>query len=175
MLLLNDTNSRGNANSKKFRTCYVVTFWSTMTGQLGPCPQFTPADRPTGCWQLVHHKSLHHYRPQTKFAKVMFSQVSVCPQGRGVCHTPLGRHSPRQTPPLGRPYPLCRHPPGQTPPAQCTLGYGEQAGGTHLTGMLSFMKCFLFYSCQCNFLSSGCEPLSKWCKVCVDGWKGWRL
>ena len=27
-----------------------------------------------------------HYRPQTKFAKVMFLQVSVCPQGGGgVC------------------------------------------------------------------------------------------
>ena len=24
-----------------------------------------------------------YYRPQTKFAKVMLSQVSVCPQGRG--------------------------------------------------------------------------------------------
>ena len=34
---------------------------------------------------------LYHYRPQTKFAKVMFLQVSVCTQGghawqgRGVC------------------------------------------------------------------------------------------
>ena len=27
---------------------------------------------------------LVHYRPQTKFAKVMFSQVFVCPQGRGL-------------------------------------------------------------------------------------------
>ena len=26
--------------------------------------------------------SFHFYRPQTKFAKVMFLQVSVCPQGR---------------------------------------------------------------------------------------------
>ena len=26
----------------------------------------------------------NYYRPQTKFAKVMFSQVSVCPQG-GLC------------------------------------------------------------------------------------------
>ena len=25
-----------------------------------------------------------YYRPQTKFAKVMFSQVSVCPQGGGL-------------------------------------------------------------------------------------------
>ena len=50
---------------------------------------------------------------------------------RGVCHP-----SPGQTPPG-------RHPPGQkppqadTPPAQCMLGYGQQAGGTHPTGMYS--------------------------------------
>ena len=71
------------------------------------------------------------YRPQTKFAKVMFSQVSLCPQGGDACpiacwdthmhtqaETPLGQtHSPRQTPPLGR------HPLGRCPPAQCILGY----------------------------------------------------
>ena len=50
------------------------------------------------------------YCPQTKFAKVMFSQVSVCP--------PPGRH---------------------TPPAD-TTGYGQQAGGTHPTGMHSCDK-----------------------------------
>ena len=67
--------------------------------------------------------SMNHYRPQTKFAKVMFSQVSLCPQG-GVCHT----HPPdqRQTPPG-------QTPPGQAPltsacwdthpPTQCMLGY----------------------------------------------------
>ena len=64
-----------------------------------------------------------YYRPQTKFAKVMFSQVSVCPLGGGgwvvlcvsasgpgggdVCHT----HT---------------RPPGQIPPAQCMLGYTPQ-------------------------------------------------
>ena len=42
------------------------------------------------------------YRPQTKFAKVMFSQVSVCPQG-GVSKTPLvsgegGRPTQADTP-----------------------------------------------------------------------------
>ena len=94
------------------------------------------------------------YHLQTKFAKVMFSQVSVRPQG-GVCpiaywdtppgtrgrhrppwaDTPLGRHTPRQIPPLGR-----HHPPqtGQTPPpAQCMLGYGQQAGDTHPIGIHS--------------------------------------
>ena len=34
--------------------------------------------------------SVKFYRPQTKFAKVMFSQVSVCPQG-GVSQHVLGR------------------------------------------------------------------------------------
>ena len=34
-------------------------------------------------------------------------------------------------------------PPGQTPPAQCMLGYGQQAGGTHPTGMHS---CFYRFS-----------------------------
>ena len=40
--------------------------------------------------------------------KVMFSQVSVCPQGGGRCTPPVaGRHLPsgRQTPPAGRPPP----------------------------------------------------------------------
>ena len=30
-------------------------------------------------------KALIHYRPQTKFAKVMFLQVSVCPHWGGAC------------------------------------------------------------------------------------------
>ena len=123
------------------------------------------------------------YRPQTKFAKVMFSQVPVCPQGvGGVClwsqavsasgPQRRGRHSPGQTPPysvqtppgqtppwadtpsqtdvptgqtppLGKTAPLGGHSlgrhtsPGQTSPVQCMLGYGQQAGGTHATGMHS--------------------------------------
>ena len=74
------------------------------------------------------------YRPQKKFAKVTFSQVSVCPQGgvclwsRGLCgRNPPGRHPSSgqthhhgQTPPGQTP--LGRHPqadaPGQTPPGQ---------------------------------------------------------
>ena len=35
--------------------------------------------------------------------------------------------TPGQTPP----------PPRQTPPTQCMLGYGQQASGTHPTGMQS--------------------------------------
>ena len=66
-----------------------------------------------------------YYRPQTKFAKVMFSQVSVCPWG--VC-APLhaGIHPPDQR---------------QTPPSQCMLGYGQLVSGTHPTGMHSCNKC----------------------------------
>ena len=59
----------------------------------------------------------NYYHPQTKFAKVMFSQVSVCPQGGGgfcpiACwdippgtrgRHPPGRHPPEQTPPWETP------------------------------------------------------------------------
>ena len=54
----------------------------------------------------------HFYRPQTKFAKVMFSQVSVCPQG-GVClwfqRGVSATHPWADTP--------------DSPPGQCILGY----------------------------------------------------
>ena len=75
-------------------------------------------------------KSINFYRPCNVF-------TPVC---QSFCHTP----PPEQTPPWQTP-----PPPGQTlpwadtpwadfpPPAQCMLGYGQQAGGTHLTGMQS--------------------------------------
>ena len=70
------------------------------------------------------------YRPQTKFAKVMFSQVSVCPRGRGCLpHCMLGYipQDQRQTPPQEPeadtpPGTRGRHPPagppGRHPPVQ---------------------------------------------------------
>ena len=55
-------------------------------------------------------QSVHfYYRPPTKFAKVMFSQVSVHRVGC-LPHTPTGRH------PLGRHLPLGRQPPLGRPP-----------------------------------------------------------
>ena len=91
---------------------------------------------------VLNLKFLSCYRPQTKFAKVMFSQVLSVHRG-GVCpiaclDTPpgtRGRHNPGQTPPWAR-HPPCRH----HLPVPCMLGYGQQAGGTHPTGMHS---CFL--------------------------------
>ena len=111
------------------------------------------------------------YCPQTKFAKVMFLQVSVCPQEGCLPHCMLG-HTPWQvhpregttpsrytptTPRAGTPpwqvHPRAGTPPGRYtpkrgtphrqvhPPAQCMLGYGQQAGGTHPTGMQSCLKC----------------------------------
>ena len=73
----------------------------------------------------------------------MFLQVCVCPQGVSAplhagIHFPgtSGRHPPRADTPLGR------HPPwADTPSAQCMLGYGQQAGGTHPTGMHSCSRC----------------------------------
>ena len=71
-------------------TCHSHGQWSS------PSPTCTPTGKDF---------NMLHYRPQTKFAKVMFSQVFVCPQG-GVClwsrgredtnwaDTRLGRHPP---------------------------------------------------------------------------------
>ena len=61
-------------------------------------------------------------------------------RGRGYLHHP-GRHPFTQTPPPGR-HSLGRHPPpGRIPPPSRhtwdTTGYGQQAGGTHPTGMHS--------------------------------------
>ena len=50
--------------------------------------------------------------------------------------TPLGRPPQGWEPPGRHPLPLGRH-----PPAQCMLGYGQQAGGTHPTGMHSCSSC----------------------------------
>ena len=80
--------------------------------------------------------------------------TGVC-LSRGEC---LGRYSPGQIPP-GR-YTPClsgRYPPGQVPSPsryplgryplrpQCMLGYGQQAGSTHPTGMHSCLKCNSLY------------------------------
>ena len=88
---------------------------------------------------MLHYQNfLTCYCPQTKFAKVMFSQVSICPREGCLPHCmlphythppwadppradiPLDRHPPLQTPP-GQTTPG-RHPPRQTPPAQCITG-----------------------------------------------------
>ena len=61
----------------------------------------------------------------------------------GKVHTPLGRYTPRQVHPTGRYTPQVGTPPGRYTPQQCMLGYGQQAGGTHPTGM---------HSCLFNFL-----------------------
>ena len=71
-----------------------------------------------------------YYRPQTKFAKVMFSQVPVCPLGGDLCPGGVDRGG------------LC--------PNEGSLSKGEalfrggvsvpvrlRAGGTHPTGMHS--------------------------------------
>ena len=72
-----------------------------------------------------------YYCQQTKFVKVLFSQVSVCPRG-GVSAPLYARiHTPQADPPGQTP------PPGRHPSVQCIVGFGQQAGGTHPTGMHS--------------------------------------
>ena len=75
---------------------------------------------------------LNYYRPQTKFAKVMFSQVSVCPQ-RGS----LSRGGLCQGGSLSR---------GGGASVRETCPVRLLMGGTHPTGMHSCCECFPFWS-----------------------------
>ena len=111
------------------------------------------------------------YLRQRSCGKVMFLHLSVIVSTAGGClpppwadtplsrdpwadtpsadtppgRPPLGRHPPGKHPPEQTPpgqIPPGQIPPGQTPPpAQCILGYGQQAGGTHPTGTHS---CYVY-------------------------------
>ena len=81
----------------------------------------------------------------------MFSQVSVCPQREGgVCpiacwDAPLRADTP----------------PWQTPPVQCMLGYGQQTGGTHPTGMHSCLERIHVFTLQASKKrETGWRPIS---------------
>ena len=113
--------------------------------------------------------------PATKLEQGnIFTSVcqEFCPQG--VCHqpppwadTPLGRHTPGQTPPRSRhPWGADPPPPGQTlpsgsrqplsprsrPPQAVHAGrYGQQAGGTHPTGMHTCLCIFLLVDSETQF------------------------
>ena len=114
-----------------------------------------------------------YYRPQRSWAKVIFLQASVCPQGGKGClpqcmlgynppgpgrhplgpdppraDTPQTRHpSPwtRQTPP-GADTPSEQNPPWTIPPGKQTSAYGQRAASTHPTGMHS---CFVLEINNC--------------------------
>ena len=72
-------------------------------------------------------KASHYYRPQRSWAKVIFSQASVCPRGGGVSasvhagiYPPRADHlPPDQTSPPG-PHPPRPDPPGADPPREQT-------------------------------------------------------
>ena len=103
---------------------------------------------------VVWKESWFFYRQQTMFAKVMFLQVSVCPQREVLPHCMLGYTLGadtllrEQTPSSGSRHPPpgadTPHPQEQTPPRSRPLPgtvhagrYGQQAGGMHPTGMQS--------------------------------------
>ena len=74
---------------------------------------------------------------------------------------PPGRHSPGQAPlwvdTLLARHPLADPPRQTTPPLPDTTGYGQQAGGTHPTGMYS---CYWFYP-LCKSFFYQWYPLSR--------------
>ena len=100
-----------------------------------PPPQRRPGGRYASYWNAFLYSnpfaiwesppSKHIYRPQTKFAKVMFLHVCVCPLGPGNWAGTLPRD--RYTPLAGTPSSGGVH----------AGRYGTQAGGMNPTGMHS--------------------------------------
>ena len=82
-----------------------------------------PTSETTGQKRPVSHisssnETLNIYRPQTKFADIMFSQVSVCSRGWGVCLRSQGEGvCVSGTPPSRHPPPVADIPPGRHPPS----------------------------------------------------------
>ena len=75
----------------------------------------------------------YHYRPQTKFAKVMFLYLSVNMfTGRGGVLHPGGSASKGGLHPGGL-HQGALHRGGRTPPPTDTMGYDQRTGGTHPT------------------------------------------
>ena len=101
----------------------------------------------------------------------MFLHLSVILFTGGVCpppHTTPGQTPPGQTPPwadlAGQTPPWADTPLGRYPPAQCMLGYGQQAGGKHPTGMHSCLR-LSFYTDLNQYLVILRDDLSKCFKV----------
>ena len=134
------------------------------------------------CWcdEVCYHTCYHgyflsSYRPQTKFAKVMFLHVSVSHsvhRGRGLAQYMEGYTPPpdqRQAPPPRSGTPHRRHPPGPDTPHAVHAGrYGQQAGGMHPTGMQS---CYILIL-PCCWLVRGSLFIELGCPE--DLGKGWR-
>ena len=123
------SSSRGYAYSK---FCWNV--WKIL---------YTPTHPNVASREVLSY--LLYCRPQRSWGKFMLLHVSVILfTGGGVCPSACWDTPPRTR---GRP-PQARHPPGQTSPradtpsAQCMLGYDQQAGGTHPTGMQSCWNIF---------------------------------
>ena len=123
------------------------------------------------CFHITTHKrSLR----RLCFHRCLSVHRSVSAPLHAGIHTPSprtrGRHPPWADTPHGQttPWadnPLSRHPPGQVsspgrdPSSQCMLGYGQQAGGTHPTGMHS---CFGVYCVSAEALSQEEPILQAW-------------
>ena len=106
------------------------------------------------------------YRPQTKFANVMFLHLSVSHfvhRGEYLVRYPPwqvhppGRYTTGQVPPLGRythrqvPPRAGTHPSRYIPQGAVHAGrYGQQAGGTHPTGMHSCLIVTIPHMCKAS-------------------------
>ena len=104
----------GSTNSKYNRQIFITEKEMPVLSLSSSYPSFQNNTNVTHHWSSCHQigNSFIFYRPQRSWAKVIFSQASVCPQG-GSASVHAGMHSLGPDPPGNRPPPEQTHlPPG---------------------------------------------------------------
>ena len=117
---------------------------------------------PKTAWKLKKLKRKaalgNNYCPQNEvWGKVIFSQASVCPRGRGVCIPACNVQgcTPPETHPLDR-HPWTQTPSGKHPLVEMTI----EVGGMHSTGMHAFF--FMTFLWDAWILSGLPEVVDHW-------------
>ena len=134
---------------------------TTVRNQLQSCAKKTHKEnkilinKVTACGSITsRNKQVCFYRPQRSWGKVMFF-TRVCKSVHGgVCPIACWDRPPspqQQTPPQKK------TPPESRPPSTVHAGrYGQQAGGTHPTGMQSCLfYCYFFLVLARQYVTNG--------------------
>ena len=153
-----------------FANCIVVSFsWKSRRGYIASLHENLADFLRRGYITCSNWKAWRLLPPSNEVCKgYVFTGVCLSTEEGGVCFNscwdihPLGRHPPGQTPPgQTPPWADTPFPRADPPPAQCILGYGQQAGGTHPTGMHSCSESKIAASSPLSLISQKKKTVRK--------------
>ena len=145
------------------RKCATASTWQTDTKETVHCKQTRYNREPM---------NPRHYRPQRSWAKVIFSQACVCPQGGSTSvHTGIYPPESRPPPPPSRhpPWdqtsPWSRQPPGADIPGKQTPAYGQWSTSGRFA---SYWNAFLLNATNTEPVLGSIHTKGKWGRKRID-------